>query len=153
MVARVKWQRELWAAANIERQGFTYYLPRIRVNPTTEAYLFSGYMFIGTDGRWRCLTGTFGILSVIMRNPLQPALMRPEEIEAIQAREDVRGFVVLPKKPRFRSGDLVRVSTGVFSGRVGIYQGCSSCERERILLDYLGNHTEVLIAREQLVAA
>jgi hypothetical protein len=56
-------------------------------------------------------------------------------VEAIRAREDTLGLVVLPKPPdrRFKAGDPVKVIKGPFTGALALYAGQSNCARVRVL--------------------
>jgi transcription antitermination factor NusG len=89
-----------------------------------------------------------------------PAIVQDAEIDRIKACEDADGLVHLPKlmpelyadgdRPKFKKGQVVRVKEGVYSGYEGIYEGCGAKDREKILLEYLGRKTRVLIGVEQL---
>lgn len=157
-VVRTHHQRESWAVENLLRQGATVYLPRIaerarigrnRTHIYRPKYLFPGYVFVKTDGQWRFLLGTYGIAAVIMQSPISPGLVPDPVIDDIRAREDQDGLVILPdrvsSKERFRKGEQVRVASGVYSGYIGIYDGTGPQDRERVLLDFLGRKTRVLI--------
>ena len=166
IVARIHHQREKWACENIMRQGAIPYLPMFAERKVTgrkrkiitlrPRYLFPGYGFIKTDGRWRFLMSTFGVMDIVLSGS-SPAVLPDAEIERLKAREDADGFVVLPKPTkdgeRFERGVEVRVSGGLYSGYKGIYQGCSSQERQEVLLDYLGRKTRFLIEDEHLESA
>ena len=159
VVAVTKSQRERWAAENVQRQGFDYYLPQTLSEPQPQRAqkpecLFPRYLFVRTNGRWRCLLGTFGVIGLVMQGEA-PATMTEETLERLKAREDANGFIRLPSDPqqKFRAGDAVRISSGSFSGCKGIYQRTDSKERARILLDYLGRRTPILIGEELLEAA
>ena len=66
-----------------------------------------------------------------------PAHMADDIIDAIRGRE-VDGLIVLPRAPRLKPGQQVKVLRGAFEGKIGIYEGMSGLDRERILLDLLG---------------
>jgi transcription antitermination factor NusG len=160
-VVKTHHQREKWACENIARQGATFYLPQV-LNRTrlrgrkTEAEgtrcLFPGYLFVKTAGQWRFLLGTFGVAAVIMQGQ-QPALLPDWEVDRLKNSE-VDGLVVLPKEAlmteRFKTGERVRVADGLFSGCTGIYEGSGPKECERVLLDFLGRKTAVLIGSQYL---
>ena len=155
-VARTHYQRERWACENILRQLATPYTPkfaeRIKVGAHYEVkprLLFPSYVFVKTyDGRWRFLLGTYGVMSVLMTGN-EPALVLDRDIKALREREDGDGLISLPaldKKPdKPRLGATVRLDGGMYSGYTGIYDGCDHKERERVLLDYLGRKTPVLL--------
>ena len=162
VVAKTKSSRERWAAENVARQGFEYYLPVMAKetkptprSPLKSQCLFPGYLFVLTEGRWRFLLGTFGVLGVIMQGSSSPAAMPSAEIERLRAREDVNGLIKLPelKQSRFNHGDSVRINGGTFSGFTGIFQQDDAHARVRVLLDFLGRKTPVLVGEEFLEAA
>jgi transcriptional antiterminator RfaH len=157
VVACTKAQRERWAAENVARQGFEYYLPVTEVSvPRAKQKLqclFPRYLFVRTDGRWRFLAGTYGVTSVVMQGQY-PAVMPDKTIAQLKAREDSTGRILLPKLPDpFKKGDRVRINEGAFSGYNGIYQATDSSHRVKVLLEYLGRQTPVLIGEEALEAA
>jgi transcriptional antiterminator RfaH len=161
VVARTQPNRAAWAAENILRQFAEPYLPRclerVKVNGHFEVrpkLLFPGYVFVRLlDGRWRFLMGTFGVASVIMMGN-QPAVVQDSEIARIKAYEDIDGLIHLPDKEilaaTFKQGSSVRITDGPYSGYVGVCEGTSVKDRERILLEYLGRKTRVLIGAAQL---
>ena len=63
--------------------------------------------------------------------------MADDIIDAIRGRE-VDGLIVLPRAPRLKPGQQVKVLRGAFEGKIGIYEGMSGLDLERILLDLLG---------------
>jgi len=160
-VVRTQRNREAWAAENILRQFAEPYAPRyaekVKVGGHFELkprLLFPSYIFVKTiDGRWRFLLGTYGVASVLLNNGA-PATIPHAEILKLKRNEDASGMIILPKLgeggSRFKRGTPVRVNEGAYSGYVGIYEGCGPKDRERILLDYLGRKTTVLLNAEFL---
>lgn len=153
MVAKTKPRQERWAAKNVERQGFEYYLPATQVTVVKRGrkvvqpqYLFPRYLFVRTTGRWRSLLGTFGVTELIMQGD-SPAVMPCREIEQLRAREDEDGNIVLPtqKCPKFVQGDTIRVTEGPYKGFMGIVDGLAPHDRVKILLEFLGRHCRVLV--------
>ena len=162
VLAKTKAQRELWAAENVARQGFDFYLPMTtapakpqdKLKPPKPQCLFPRYLFVRTEGPWRFLTGTYGVMGVIMQGQ-SPAVMPSSEIEKLKAREDTNGLVILPKAPKFRfnNGDSVRINSGAYSGFQGIYECDDAHTRNRVLLEFFGRKTPVLIGEDCLEAA
>lgn len=157
VVARAKSGRESWAVENIIKQGHTPYLPRTlgrRAGLACARPLFGPYFFV-RGVAWHFLLGTFGVAGVVLFGTT-PAIIRNDVIANLKARE-VDGLVILPAPPedapRWKLGSSVRVKGGVFSGNLGVYQGMTPKAQERVLLDFLGRKTSVLIASELLEAA
>jgi transcriptional antiterminator RfaH len=149
IVATTKSRRERWAAENVSRQGFKYYLPftaQLEQGKLRPVCVFPGYLFVLTNGRWRSLLSTFGVSSLIMQGQ-QPAVVPVREIERLRAREDKDGLISLPKFT-LKSGDAVRITGGPLMEKRGIYDCDSSKRRVQILLDFMGRRTSVLVGEE-----
>lgn len=153
IVAKTKSQRERWAAENVSRQGFKYYLPMVAPLEDDRLRLvciFPGYLFIFTDGRWHSLLSTFGISSLIMHGQ-RPAIMPTKEIEQLRTRENKDGLIELPKTS-LQVGDAIRITSGAFSESIGIYASDSSKQRVKVLLDFMGRRTSVVVGKESVEA-
>jgi transcriptional antiterminator RfaH len=152
---------EAKAALNLDRQGFTCYLPRYlkrrrhaRRIETVAAPLFPRYLFVALDlarQQWWPIRSTFGVTNLVY-NGEQPAAIPSDVIQAIKAREDSQGLVGLPRKPRFAPGDTVRIIDGVFSSCLGLFEGMPDRERVAVLLELLGRKVRVFIDEEALAA-
>jgi transcriptional antiterminator RfaH len=151
-VATTRTNRESWAVENLCRQNYEIYFPRIArerrgfrgVRYRVSEPLFRGYIFIANTSIWHPIASTFGIVSLIWQGQ-RPAVMPDSELQKLKKLEDDQGFVCLPRPPAFKTDQKVRVTGGPYSGHVGLWQGSSSKERERILLDFMGRKAKVLI--------
>lgn len=152
---------EAKAALNLDRQGFTCYLPRYlkrrrhaRRVETVAAPLFPRYLFVALDlatQRWWPIRSTFGVADLVYSGG-QPAPIPCEIVQAIKGREDKHGFVSLPRKPRFAPGDTVRIIDGVFAACLGLFEGMADRERVAVLLDLLGRKVRLVMDEEALTA-
>lgn len=157
VVVQTKPQQEQWAAENVARQGFDWYLPLTPVaakkpgKPSKIGCLFPRYLFVWTQGRWHSLLGTFGITAVVMNGP-RPSILPEKAIESLRAREDHQGIIRLPNalEVRFQPDTEVRVNGGVFSGYRGLYSEMAGEDRSKVLLEFLGQKATVLIPDEFL---
>jgi transcription antitermination factor NusG len=144
-VCRTECGREQFAVKMLAIRGFKEtYLPLIkarktRYQQTGAAPLFKNYLFIGLEDFWWDAAWCPGVAKMLM-DGIKPAKVRPGVVEAIRAREDGSGLVVLPKPPdrRFKAGDRVMVIKGPLAGIPGLYAGQSNCTRVRVLLHLLG---------------
>lgn len=136
-------QREDLVKHHLDRAGFEVYVPKIRTAPKRTAPLFPGYLMVRVVVRWYPIRWCPGVLRLLM-NGEQPAKLRDAVVDEIKGRE-VRGFVKLPKAPTLENGTPVRVLTGMFAGRTAIYAGMSGSQRERVLLDLLGQSVTVTL--------
>lgn len=117
----------------------------------TSRPLFPRYLFVWIEEQWKSLLGTFGVTEIILVGD-RPASVADNIIEGLKARE-VEGHIVLPgssSSPKFKPGQKVRIQSGIFAGQSGVYDGMATSDRERVLLDYLGRRTPVLIAEDHL---
>lgn len=156
IVAKTKPSRDFWAAENVARQGYAFYLPKIYVRNRRYARaepLFPSHLFVLVDGPWRFLLSTFGVSGVMLSGD-NPAVVPAKELDRVRALEGPDGFIELPGHgEKFKNGEQVRVVAGPLEGRVGIYQGQSSRERVMVLLDLLGRKTTVLIDERAIETA
>jgi len=142
-------RRETLAEHLFKRHGFESYLPRIKIRQAGRlriAPLFPSYIFVRVVSAWYPLLWTEGDVRILMSGD-QPAHLPENVMDSIRRRE-VGGFVRLPPAQRaLRIGQRVRVLSGQFRGHVGLYDGQSAHERERILLDLLGRSVRVELAK------
>jgi transcriptional antiterminator RfaH len=153
---------EAKAASNLQRQGFEAYCPRYlkqrrhaRKVDVVAKPLFPRYMFVAVDRaihRWRSIQSTIGV-SRLVCNGEEPACLPDGVVDAIQAREDATGFVLLDNRPAFAPGDRVRVVAGAFVDAAGLFSGVADHDRVSILLDMLGRKVRVLLDADLVVAA
>ena len=153
---------EAKAAAHLNRQGFSTYLPcylkrrrharRVEIVP---ASLFPRYLFVGIDlnvQRWRSIFSTVGVSRLVCHGEL-PTSISDSVIDALKAREDVTGFIQFDQRPTFRPGDAIRVLDGVFADRLGLYEGMKDSDRIAVLLDLLGRKVRVMLDMDCVAAA
>lgn len=153
--------REKYAAEWVAKQSFEYYLPRcettvVRAGRRTAQTkpLFPNYLFVRTGtGQWRVLLSTFGIRGVVLRGTDTPAHLKNEIIENIRGREDRAGIITLPKLEPFQPKDSVVITKGAFAGKVGLYEGQTDQERQKVLLEFMGGKIPVLFHKDELRAA
>jgi len=153
---------EAKAQAHLNRQGFGTYLPRYlkrrrhaRRTETVAAPLYPGYLFVNFDPavhRWRSIQSTVGVAKLVCNGDM-PAAIDRAIIEGLRTREDAHGFITIQSRPRFASGDRVRVAEGVFCDCLGLFDGVTDRERVAILLDLLGRKVRVVLDEGFVVAA
>jgi len=141
------------ARANLERQGYEIYLPRLvqsfllrgqrreRIVPLFPRYLFlqlrEGAQSLGPA---RSSVGVSGVV----RFGCHYAIVPEETIRRLQARADpLTALHHLARPAPLVTGTPVRIVSGPFDGLEGIFQREDGAERVIVLLNLLGRDTPV----------
>jgi len=150
------------AVVHLTRQGFATYLPRYlkrrrhaRRVDVVAAPLFPRYLFVEIDmavQRWRSIYSTVGVSRLVCNGEL-PASVPDRVVDLLKKREDVSGFIRLDHRPKFKTGDRIRIVEGAFYDCLGIYDGMPDRDRVGILLDLLGRKVCLLLDVEAIAAA
>jgi transcriptional antiterminator RfaH len=150
------------AVAHLARQGFATYLPRYlkrrrhaRRVDVVAAPLFPRYLFVEINmavQRWRSIYSTVGV-SRLVCNGEYPTPVPERVVDLLKNREDTSGFIQLDHRPKFQTGDKIRILEGAFYDCLGIYDGMPDRDRVGILLDLLGRKVRVLLNAEAIAAA
>ncbi len=153
---------EAKAAAHLERQGYSVYLPRYlkrrrhaRRIEIVSAPLFPSYLFVRIDlfaQRWRSIQSTIGVSRLVCSGE-EPAVLPAGVIDELQSRHNDAGFVQLDLRPRLNPGGKIRVVDGAFATCVGLYEGMADRDRVAILLDLLGRKVRVVLDGDAIAAA
>ncbi len=153
---------EARALENLERQGFTAYLPRYRrrrrhARRTEEVTrpLFPRYLFVALDmvrERWRPILSTVGVSGVVRHGEL-PTRVPAGVVEAIRAHEAKGAFDRLSPADGLRHGDPVRIVEGPFAELIGRFCGLADRERVIVLLEFLGRQVRAKVPAEAIAAA
>jgi transcriptional antiterminator RfaH len=150
-------RRELIALTNLERQGYTCYLPmmtveKIRRNKaeTIKEAMFPRYLFIHLDTdcqgqSWAPIRSTFGV-SQIVRFGDQLATVQPQLVEHLRNSELNQTI-----EPLFKPGDKVTILNGPFAGIEAIYQTTNPEKRALILLEILASQVTMPIDPSHLL--
>lgn len=153
LVAVTEPRRESVAQSFISKSGRTSYYPRFRdVCSDSVQPLFPRYIFVHTtDGIWRFLLNTVGVVKVLVNGNNQAQLMKDEIVDSLKSKESRNGVIVFD---RFQIGEKVFVfGNNPFAGHVGVYLGMSTAERCRIMLSLLGQDVKVSMDPKCLRAA
>ena len=156
-VVATKLNDEQLACTNLERQGFTTYLPKIRVRRSharrveiVKRPLFPQYVFVEMnikEANWRSINGTYGVQYLLSNNGF-PQSIRGEFVEALMLREESG---VLEISQYFNSGDKVKVCGGPFDEQIGNILSADSSGRIRMLMDLMGGKIISTITGERLL--
>ena len=151
-------RKELVAQEHLERQGFLTYLPRIERTrkrngkrfSTTEAF-FPRYLFISlnkTSDNWSSIRSTVGIANIV-RFTQYPAIVSESLISVLMQQENQEtGFY--DEESKFKLGNSVRITDGSLAGYEGVFKAKTGEERVIILLNVMGNQSEVKVDMDSL---
>ena len=154
-------RQELIAEQNLQRQGFTTYLPRIRLRKRKRDSwvdavepLFPRYLFIHVDPDQDSLApvrSTLGVAGLVrfgqLLRPLPEAVIHYlKQLEDPETKQ--RQAEVWPHQP----GDTLEVLEGPFANLTGIYQMPLGEDRALLLIELLGRSNSVAVAKEALAA-
>lgn len=135
------------ALRHLDWQGFTAYAPREKITRIKQGHkvhdsrwLFPRYLFVWVIDQWHVLLSTIGVSTVIMTGD-HPAALPTGWVESMK-RQEHKGLIVLSKH-RFKIGQRVQVTGGLFEGAKGMYQGMTSKDREIVILEALGARVEL----------
>lgn len=141
--------REAMAEANLIRQSFRPYLPRVSATArgVGRAPLFPRYLFVELDvdaAPWRAVNSTFGVIGLVQFGP-RPSPVPEGVVEGIMEREGPDGLIQLPKQVPFQPGDRVSVEDGPLLARIGVFDGMTAAGRAQVLMDLLGGRIRVQV--------
>jgi len=154
VVVKTRSRQEQKASDRIIQNGGETFLPKIMEKTGIVIPLFPRYIFVFIQSHWRYLLSTIGVTGIIRSGGGEgPAIVDDKIIEKIRLRQNQDGIVVLPKKNRFDQGQSIRITTGCFEGKIGLYQGATSFERETVLLTLMGRLVPISVSESSIVAA
>lgn len=134
-VVQCETQREHAVRLLLMRASFETYLPRIKARNRITP-LFPSYLFVRLAQRpWYPVMWTPHVIRLLMAGDRPVQL--PEEVVSEIRKQERNGIITLPTR-RLRKGQKVRIIRGSFLGHIGLYEGISGKDRERVLLELLG---------------
>ncbi|MGH6958042.1 MAG: transcription termination/antitermination protein NusG [Caulobacteraceae bacterium] len=156
---RAQTGRESLAAEQLERQGFSTFLPRQpravrharRIRHVMAAY-FPGYLFVRLDlarQRWRSVNGTVGVVHLVSGGE-GPSPVPRGVVEGLIEAADRLGVL---QGPPLRAGQTVRIVAGAFADKLAIIERLDEAGRVRVLLDIVSGQVPATIRRDFLSEA
>ena len=145
-MAETQPRKEPFAAAQLARQDFEYFLPRYRKVrrharkiDTVLAPLFAGYIFVRFDreqANWRSINGTLGVRRLICGEGGMLKSMPDGVVGQLQARcpDGIFETAIDALNP----GDRVRITAGPFAELIAEVRSRDERGRVALLLDILG---------------
>jgi transcriptional antiterminator RfaH len=146
------------ALENLSNQGYECYLPMLKVQrrvgnlvDVEKVPLFPRYLFIKLELDFfskgsSSVRSTRGVTQLV-RFGLTPARVDDELIELIRAREfECKSSV----EPLYKTGQTIKILTGVFAGFESLYQGMDPQMRVVVLLEFMNKSLEVKLKLDQI---
>jgi transcription antitermination factor NusG len=149
--ARLEFGHERLGLDSLTRGGFEPYYPRIREHRRLRTgrkvvvtpALFNGYVFIVVQAQWYAARWAPGIIGLVM-DGVVPGRVPDWVIDDLRSRER-DGCVMLDEEPRLRPDDPIRVTSGLFSGAMGLFVGMRPQQRVEVLLTFLGSQRSAVL--------
>ena len=150
-LVKTKPRQENVAIKNLENQDYTSYCPIGTIN-NRHVVLFPGYIFIHLDKKkdnWSPIRSTKGVVNFV-RFGLYFAQVPDIVIEFLKANELINKekFINLNK---FKPGEKVQITDGVFKNCVAIFKSFKSEERLILLMNLLGQQQTINIKKESVI--
>ena len=147
-----KARQEKTALENLERQGYTAYLPLIEQKKRVGTHLknvivpmFPRYLFVSKNpdrpGR-RSIISARGVISLVTFGD-RPAIVEDKIIHEIRTRENDSGHVQLVDLKPLIPGEKVRLNGGIMADHIGLFERRCDSDRVVILLNLLGREVRV----------
>ena len=149
---KTKSKQEDIAIFNLENQNFHVYCPHALISNKNVA-LFPGYIFIQLDKdtqNWSPIRSTKGVLHFI-RFGLSYAKIPDNIIEFIKTNE-LNTAEKLKNINKFKPGDKVLITDGVFKNCIAIFQSFKPDERVILFMNLLGQQQDITIRKNSLIA-
>lgn len=159
-LAQVKPNADRIARRNLERQGFETFQPmekhtvvkagqfREHVRP-----FFPGYLFVAhrdSIAPWSLVNSTYGV-SRLVKFGDRPAPVPHSVICDLRAACDEHDIVA--HTPEIVPGATVEIRQGTFSSFIGKVERLAPNERAMVLLDFMGEHTKVILPTSHIRVA
>lgn len=155
---QTKPRQERLAQENLERQGYTIYLPFAEIRRRKRGRtvrvvdpMFPRYLFIclcdETDD-WRPIRSTLGVTNLVKFGQM-PARIPDSLISSLRKRENEQGILIVTP-PDYKIGEKVRIAEGPMEGYEGIFQSRTGKERVVILLQIAKKSIKIQLAADQV---
>ena len=151
-LVKTKSKQEDIAILNLENQNFHVYCPYALIKNKNEV-LFPGYIFIQLDKdtqNWSPIRSTKGVLHFV-RFGLSYAKIPDNIIEFIKTNQ-LNTAEKLKNINKFKPGDKVQITDGVFKNCIAIFKSYKSDERVILLMNILGQQQKLTIKQESFNA-
>ena len=148
---KTKPRQENVAIKNLENQNYSTYCPTVKIK-NNNVVLFPGYIFIHLDKNqenWSPIHSTKGVLNFV-RFGLNYAQVPDNVIEFLIANQLINKEKLINLN-KFKSGEKVQITDGVFKNCVAIFKSFKSDERVILLMNLLGQQQTINIKQDSVI--
>lgn len=156
-----KSRKEETARENLERQGFTAYLPRMNVERRVRGkyqiiaeVMFPRYLFVQLDttsDNWIPIRSTIGVQNMVQFGGIMAKA--PDSLIVTLKNQETQHNHPVDSKTGFSYGDAVEFVAGSFQGYKAIFDKYVSSDRVAVLLSIIGEYTRTFVSRHDLEPA
>src|ERR1044071_7332400 len=115
--------------------GFSVYAPKFmkrnKLGQRKPVALFGRYFFVKLTECWPAVKSIRGVADILLNSHQRPAQLADVVVDELKQRE-VHGFVQLE---RFRRGQKVMITNGVFVNNLATYHGMGRRDREVVFVE------------------
>lgn len=149
---KTKPRQEKIAKQNLENQGYEVFCPMSKINNRL-AVLFPGYLFVQLNKKtqnWSPINSTKGV-SHFVKFGLNFAKVPTSVIKFIKTNQHITTEKLINLN-KFKPGDKVQISDGIFKNYMAIFKSYKSNERIILLMNLLGNEQSLIFKKELVIA-
>ena len=145
---KTKPRQEKKAKQNLENQGYVAFCPITKINNKL-VILFPSYLFVQLNEKTQIFSpihSTQGV-SYFVKFGLNFAKVPTSVIEFIKTNQHITTEKLINLN-KFKPGDKVQISDGVFNNFVAIFESYKSDERVILLMNLLGREQSLSVKKE-----
>jgi len=149
---KTKPRQEIIAKQNLKNQGYGSFCPIVKINNRL-VVLFPGYLFVQLNEKtqnWSPINSTKGV-SHFVKFGLNFAKVPTSVIKFFKTNQHIT-VEKLINLNKFKPGDKVQISDGVFKNYMAIFKSYKSDERIILLMNLLGSEQSLSFKKELVIA-
>ena len=149
---KTKPRQEKKAKQNLENQGYVAFFPIAKINDRLVA-LFPSYLFVQLNEKTQNFSPIYSTMGVsyFVKFGLNFAKVPISVIKFIKANQHITTEKLI-NLDKFKPGDKVQISDGVFKNYMAIFKCYKSDERVTLLMNLLGNEQSLSFKKELVIA-
>ncbi len=148
---KTKPRQEKIAITNLKNQDYNVYCPWAIIN-NKNVILFPGYLFIHLDEKlqnWSPIRSTKGVLNFV-KFGLNFARIPDGVIDFIKTNESLTSEKI-KNLEKFKPGENVQITDGVFKNCVAIFKSFKSDERVILLMNLMGQQQTINVEKKSII--